>query len=341
MAVNDMPKTSPPETNAAASSRRWRDLALPVGLFALVAFGLVGLAMATGWEETLAAFHVLKAPEIALLLALSLVNYLFRAARWHIFANRLGLQTGLLQNTRHFLGGFAMSVTPGRVGELVRMRWLRRETGWSFERTAPLVLVDRAADLGAMAILLAVALALSASGMTGGLPVVILAIAAAIIATRPKLLRMVGDFGHVLTRRTFPRLFVKVRRAAKSLSAFKGPALLTIAGALGIVGWLAEGYAFHILLVWLGADIGFWTAVGIFIFATLAGGLTGAPGGLVGAEAAMVALLLLDGVPLEIAVPATLVIRVTTLWFAILIGLFVFPAAERASKKAQYALENS
>ena len=71
-----------------------------------------------------------------------------------------------------------------------------------------------------------------------------------------------------------------------------------------------------------------------------AGGLTGAPGGVGGAEAAMVALLALDGVPLDIAVPATLVIRVTTLWFAILIGLAVFPYAERCSKKAQDALES-
>lgn len=341
MALNDMPSNSPRVPNAAASSRRWRDLALPLGLFALVGFGLIGLAMATGWEETLAAFKVLNAPEILVLLALSLVNYFLRAMRWHIFANRLGLQTGLLQNTRHFLGGFAMSVTPGRVGELVRMRWLRRETGWSFERTAPLVLVDRAADLAAMAVLLALALALSTSGMTGGLPVVILAIAAAIFVTRPNLLRLAGDIGHVSTRRAFPRLFVRVRRAAKSLGAFHGPGLLAVAGTLGVVGWMAEAYAFHLLLVWLGADIEIWSAVGIFIFATLAGGLTGAPGGLGGAEAAMVALLLLDGVPLEIAVPATLVIRVTTLWFAILIGILVFPAAERASKKAQHALENS
>ena len=28
-----------------------------------------------------------------------------------------------------FVGGFAMTVTPARVGELVRMRWLARESG--------------------------------------------------------------------------------------------------------------------------------------------------------------------------------------------------------------------
>jgi uncharacterized protein (TIRG00374 family) len=106
--------------------------------------------------------------------------------------------------------------------------------------------------------------------------------------------------------------------------------MLAVLG-LGLIGWMAEGYAFHLLLVWLGADIGLWKAVAIFVFSTLAGGLTGAPGGLGGAEAAMVALLSLDGVPLEVSVPATAVIRLTTLWFAIAIGLAVFPFAERKS----------
>lgn len=339
MAMTTTPRTSPRVPSAAAPSRRWRDLLVLGALIVLVAAGLAGLAMATGWEKTRDALGSLSAGGIGLLLLLSLVNYACRGVRWHLFAGRLGLTTGLWQNLRHFLGGFAMSVTPGRVGELVRMRWIRRETGWSFERTAPLVLVDRAADLAALAILLALGLALSATGLQGGLPVAALALAGAVVATRPRLLRAAAGAGHRLTGRAFPRLFARVRRAALSLRAFSSPATLLAAGALGLLGWMAEGYAFHALLGWLGADIGLWKALAIFVFASLAGGLTGAPGGLGGAEAAMVALLVLDGVPVETAVPATLVIRVTTLWFAIAIGLAVFPVAEHQSKKVRNALE--
>ena len=89
----------------------------------------------------------------------------------------------------------------------------------------------------------------------------------------------------------------------------------------------------YLLLVWMGADVGIATAIAIFVFATLAGGLTGAPGGVGGAEAAMIGLLMIEGVPLEMSVPATLIIRVTTLWFAIAIGLAVFPFAEKASQR--------
>jgi len=324
------PLPAPPQPQAPA--RRWRDIALLGGLFALVIAGLASLAAATGWAETRAQLAKLGLAQIGILLALSLVNYLFRGLRWHLFARRLGLPTGLGQNIRHFLGGFAMSVTPGRVGELIRMRWLRRETGWAFERTAPLVLVDRASDLAAMALILAVALAFSTGGIAFAAPVVILALAAAWTATRPRLLAGLATLAYRATGR-FARLLARVRGAARSLSVFSKPSIIAGATALGLVGWIAEGYAFHLLLVWMGADIGLAMAVAIFVFSTLAGGLTGAPGGVGGAEAAMVALLTIEGVPLEVSLPATAIIRVTTLWFAILIGLLIFPIAERHSLK--------
>ena len=335
-----MSSTDPSHATAGNGrlTRRWRDLLLLAGLFGLMLIGLIGIAAATGWEETKAQLAKLSSREVALLLALSLVNYLFRGARWHLFARRLGVPTGPIANMRHFLGGFAMSVTPGRLGELIRMRWIRRETGWSFERSSPLMLVDRASDLAAMALLLAISVALSATGINGALPVVLITLAVAVMATRPAILswgttrlyRMLGFW---------PRVFARLRSAARSIAVFSHPAVLSAGLLLGGAGWAAEGVAFYMLLTWMGADVSLWSAIAIFTFATLAGGLTGSPGGLGGAEAAMIGLLALEGVPLEVSLPATAIIRVTTLWFAIAIGLVVFPMAERKSLKVQNGLE--
>lgn len=322
-----------PAAVAKGPRRHWRDIALLGGLFAAALAGLAGLAAATGWEDTRQQLTQLSTRQIALLLALSLVNYLFRALRWHLFARRLGLPTGLVQDIRHFLGGFAMSVTPGRVGELIRMRWLKRETGWAVERTAPLALIDRASDLAAMALILAGAIALSAGGIAMAFPVAALALAAAFVATRPGLLAG-GTTWLYQTTGVFPRLMARLRTAAMSMHVFSTVPIMATATALGLIGWVAEGYAFHLLLMWMGADIGFAKALAIFTFSTLAGGLTGAPGGVGGAEAAMVALLTLEGVPLDVSIPATAVIRLTTLWFAIAIGAAVFPLAERLSARA-------
>ncbi len=335
-----MSSTDPISQAPSAQKRRLRDRLVVLGLVLFVVAGLGALAAATGWEETRAQISKLHAWQILALLGLSLVNYLFRGLRWHLFSAHLGLPLGYLANFRHFLGGFAMSVTPGRLGELVRMRWIGRETGWRFERTAPLVLVDRASDLAALGLLLGISLAFSATGISFGLPVTLLALTGAIVATRPTLLRAIATWGHRATGR-LPRLFAKIRRAANALSAFSSPLAMSLAGILGVVGWYAEGYAFHLLLAWMGADIGLAKAVAIFVFSGLAGGLTGAPGGVGGAEAAMVALLTLEGVPLEASVPATAIIRVTTLWFAIGLGLLVFPVAEKISLRKKHALETN
>ncbi|MEM6275417.1 MAG: lysylphosphatidylglycerol synthase transmembrane domain-containing protein [Pseudomonadota bacterium] len=315
------------------------DRAVMGGLFAFVLLGLVGLASATGWNATIAQLGKLSLAAIGFLLLLSIANYAMRAARWDLFARELGLETSFSTNASHYIGGFAMTVTPGRVGELIRMRWLRCQTGWSYERTAPLALVDRAADLAAMGLALGVAVALSTMGMTLALPVALASICAAVIATRPTLLAALVSGFYRLTGR-FPRAMARFRSAARTISVFSTPRVIIIAGVLSVLGWLAEGWAFSLLLQWMGAPLPFWSAVAIFLFATLAGGLTGAPGGLGGAEAAMVALLTLEGVPLDVAIAATAVIRLTTLWFAIGLGVIVFPFVEKASKRAEKAGAN-
>ena len=319
--------------------KRNRDLLILGALFVLMIGGLASLALATGWEETIEQIKSLSTWQILVLLALSLVNYVFRALRWHLFARRLGLPTSLSQNMRHFIGGFAMSITPGRIGELVRMRWLKRETGWSFERTAPLALIDRASDLIAMALILVMAVTLSAASFAQTTPVVLIALIVAFTATRPALVSGLATVAYRICG-IWPRIFARLRRASTSLEKFSKPTVMGLASVLGLIGWLAEAFAFFVLLSWMGADIGLWTSVAIFVFATLVGGLIGSPGGIGGAEGAMIGLLLLEGVPMEVSVPATLIIRITTLWFAIGIGLAVFPFAERFSNRGAHALEN-
>ncbi len=317
-----------PDPRPAPRNRSKRDPWVVGGLVLLAAAGLYGISRATDWADIGAKLAKLGAAEIAALLLLSLLNYALRALRWHLFVTNLGFGLPVRQNILHYLGGFAMSVTPGKIGELVRVRWLARAGATPLERAAPAALADRASDLAALAILLSLCLALSVS-IRGGLPVALLALGAAFAATHPRLLATLTHLAHCLTGRRLPRLMARFRRAAVSLDRFAKGHVLLPALALGMAGWAAEGYAFHLLLGWFGADISFARALAIFIFATLAGGLTGAPGGLGGAEAAMVALLSLDGVPLETSVAATVLIRFTTLWFAVLIGLAAFPLAER------------
>lgn len=321
-----------PEARAPGVSSAIPGFARRVSLtgWALLAFAAVlavGLAL-TGWEDAVGAVAALGPMKLAALSGLALAHYVIRALRWHVMVRIGGVHVPWRSNLLYFFGGFAMTATPGRVGELVRLRWLMRATGQGFGHLLPIAFADRAIELASIVAL--IALALTATGLGSGAVWWVLGVGAAVVwvACRPRALLVAVDGLYRLAGGRKPRLFVKLRRLTRRLGPFmRLPVFLPVL-ALGIVGWAFEGIAFWLLLDWLGAEIGLATATAIFLIAVLSGALSGLPGGLGGTEATSVALLLMQGVPLNIAVLATAIIRVATLWFAVALGFCTFPFAE-------------
>ena len=96
---------------------------------------------------------------------------------------------------------------------------------------------------------------------------------------------------------------------------------LVIVLCLAVVAWLAEGLGLWVVLQGLDTHITIEKSVSIYAASTLFGALLMLPGGLVGTEGSMVALLQQLGVNRTIASSATFIIRLCTLWFAVLVGL--------------------
>ena len=62
----------------------------------------------------------------AIILGLSLANYLIRFVRWEIYLRQLGNRVPFLANLSVYLAGFGFTTTPGKVGEAVRTVYLKR-----------------------------------------------------------------------------------------------------------------------------------------------------------------------------------------------------------------------
>jgi hypothetical protein len=97
--------------------------------------------------------------------------------------------------------------------------------------------------------------------------------------------------------------------------------LLGGATVLGVIAWAAEAWAFYLVLGWMNVQVPLTFAVFVYAVSMLGGALSFMPGGLGGAEAIMIGLLLWQGTDAADAVAATVIIRVATLWFAVLLGL--------------------
>ncbi len=116
--------------------------------------------------------------------------------------------------------------------------------------------------------------------------------------------------------------------AIDTIIAFRNcftPARLLLGVLLGILAWGAEGYALYLLLNRLDTHIPLFTVQFIYSFSLLVGAITFLPGGLGGAEFTMANLLLLNGALPSTTVTATILIRLCTLWFSVLLGLIVIP----------------
>ena len=89
-------------------------------------------------------------------LGLAAANYLVRFVRWHYYLRVLGLTVPAGESFLVFLAGFALTVTPGKLGEAVKAVLLRESRGIPAARTAPIVVAERFTDLVGLLLLAAV-----------------------------------------------------------------------------------------------------------------------------------------------------------------------------------------
>ena len=99
------------------------------------------------------------------------------------------------------------------------------------------------------------------------------------------------------------------------------PRPMAVAVFLGSLAWLSEGVALWLIMRGFGAEISLVRALPIYAAATLVGAVSTLPGGLIGTEGTMVALLQQAGFTRGVASAGTLLVRLVTLWFAVLVGL--------------------
>ncbi|MCF6281388.1 MAG: flippase-like domain-containing protein [Candidatus Polarisedimenticolaceae bacterium] len=269
-----------------------------------------------------------------LVLALSLVNYLLRFVRWQLYIKQFSDDVPLLANLTYYLAGFAFTTTPGKAGEAVRSLYLKRH-GVAYTHSLAAFFTERFIDLITM-----VLLSLFAAIAFPDFRWPVLWVAALFVGLLPLIHSMKMHRFLEQLRLRIPsekiksmgeRLLVLLRSAADLLKA--GPLYSGL--ALGLIAWGSEGVAFYIILDTLGVSSPFGVAIGIYSISVLIGALSFIPGGLGSTEAVMVLLLTLIGADMPTAIAATLICRITTLWFAVIIGAISMAILELQDKQRQ------
>lgn len=305
-----------------ATSMRWTagiGVAVLVVLGALIVAGYIDLAAIA---EAAAA---IPPAVLAAVLALSLVSYALRGLRWHALTLQVTGNVTARQSLLYYLTGFAFLLTPAKIGEVVRLWLLKSRHDVAYTRSIGLMVLDRAVDMVCLVAFAGIGL-VGRTEHAGALPLLLLSLAAVIglLSSRVVVVGAVR-LAHRASGRRWPGMMRFALHSYRTLRTLCRPRVLMIAILLGLAAWGAQIAGTWLLLDALGVRTDLATCAFIFSFAVLVGVVPLFPGGVGGAEAAMVGLLVLIGVPTTIAVTATVLSRLATLWLALLVGFAVAP----------------
>lgn len=283
----------------------------------------------------------------AVALALSMTNYLLRFAKWELSLGWLRVREQAPGLTRGrsllvYLAGLSMSVTPGKVGEVLRSMLLRASDGVPFTRTAPVVVADRLTDLVALVVLAAVGVAERPEYLPVLVVTVVLVGVGAVVLGSPRLLG--GAFDLIARVPRLAGVAAKGRPLVDSSVTLMRLGPLTWLTALSVVGWGLECVGFWLIVGgFSGVDPSLRTCTLLWSAGTLVGALSFLPGGLGATEGSLVVATtrLVAGATQAMALAASLLGRLATLWFGELVGgvaLAVFlrdPAVRRRALEAK------
>jgi len=306
-----------------------------IGVAAVAMVAYVGAGVAVDAPRAREAIEALGWIGCSLVLSLSVLNYLVRFQRWQMFLARLGHRLPGVQHLLCYLSGFAFTVSPAKAGEAVRSIYLY-EHGVSYSESVAALFVERLQDLLAMALLASlVVLDWPAYRplIAGALLLVLALVIASSLKSLPALLQRLG------THFSQPKITVGVAALVNLLGSSRTllqPKLLLIGTAVGVLSWGGEGLGYYLICKGLGVHVSLLVATGIYALAVLAGSAAFfLPAGIGGMEVVMTSLLVSHGAPLRVSIIATLLCRVATLWFAVVIGIGAAIVTELGARPAR------
>ncbi len=290
-------------------------------LVSIVIAGIVYLifALYADYQKVIDAFSNFNWLLLPLLLILSLFNYITRYFKWDYYLSVINVKIKKVDSLLIFMSGLIMSITPGKVGELLKSYLVKEVTNTPISKTAPVIFAERITDF--ISLLLITIIGAFAFDYRLMLTIVISVffIFLILISNNKKIsLKILSS----LERLSFLRKYlINIHLAYESAYQLLRPIPLLKMTIISIIAWGFECLGYYIILLNFHIEFGLFWASFSYAFAIIAGAISMLPGGLGVTEGSLTYLLIQKGITDNVAVATTFIVRVVTLWFAVLVGI--------------------
>ncbi len=279
----------------------------------------LGLTIYGDYNLVILAFERFNWVYLPLLLSLTYLNFVTRFVKWHYYLNNINVQLSYKDSFAIFMSGLVMSISPGKMGELVKSYMIKQITGDPISKTAPVVLVERITDFISLILLAVIGAYVFDYGKVIVVGTGIFFILLVLLLSQRKLaLSLIEFFGKLKFLHKYSDKLYEAYESSYILLKIK-PLILMI--GVSLISWFFECFGFYLIIYNFDLNISVLWSTFIYSFSTIAGSITMLPAGLGVTEGSLTLLLVEGGVAKNIAVASTFIIRVVTLWFALFVGI--------------------
>jgi uncharacterized protein (TIRG00374 family) len=221
------------------------------------------------------------------------------------------------------MSGLVMSVTPGKFGEVIKAYLVKNKTNVNVAKTAPIIFVERLTDLISVILLALIGAFYFNFAKTFVLITLFLfLIIVYLVSNKTITLRILGLLENI---KFLNKYLHKINEAYESSYNMLQLRELLYMIFVSIVAWGFECIAYYLILINFNISFGIIEtmlfAMFVYTLSTIIGSISMLPGGLGLTEIAFTFLMQSKGIPKDLSVASTMIIRVVTLWFAVIVGI--------------------
>ncbi len=239
--------------------------------------------------------------------------------KWHLLLRNAKIFIPVKDSFLIFTSGFAFTIIPGKVGELVKSQLLKTKFGIARSKTVPIIILEQFYTAIGIVTLAYFGIWYFELGVyVLGLFTVILIFVFILLSSR----KAFNKTASLLEKRRFTSKFVEP--LSSSYDAIKngtrGPIVLYASG-LSILFWLMEAISVYFILLAFGIEtIGFLTIISTYTTSIMLGILSFLPIGLGVVEGTLASFFTMHGIDVSLALTIVIIIRLFTRWYGVSFG---------------------
>jgi len=305
-----------------------RFLIVIIGAVALYAIFLI----MSDFNKVYEKFSDFQFEYLPIILSLVFTSWFVIFLRWNLLLRFSGIRIPIRQNFLIYLTSFALTILPGKVGELIKSQLLKNKFGIARKTTVPIILVEQFYTV----------IGITAVSFLG---IWFFELGAYIIIISAILL--IGVFVLISSKSIFNKFLITTNKI-KFLSRFTAQLpdsydiikkatrgkIFVYASFLSSAFWLIEALEVYFVLLSFGIEhLEFLNMITTYTASIILGVASFLPLGIGVVEGSLTGFLVLQGIDVSVALTLVVVVRIFTRWISVSVGFIAIKLVGGLSEK--------